>query len=133
MNNYKENYNAHFSTFVFGKIHYYISQEIENQQKNLFVDYIGLNNPYVDENNNDFIYDSINRVIIEESLNSLSAKEKEILCLHLYNNYTFETISKIYNLTKQGIYEIYRKALNKVKTDLEQKEMNYNKIYKKNI
>lgn len=127
MKNYKENTNIPFSTFVKNYIVKYISKEIKKQKQKIN---IPIKNSY-----NDFINDIENIELLQIAINKLKIRNKQIIFLHAVENYSFEEIGKIYNLTRSRIQHIYKRSLEIIKEEITGIPTNKKKIKKqsKNI
>ena len=57
--------------------------------------------------------------LLQSALNQLSEKEKEIIVLKLYSDFTFDQISHMYNEPLPTISSRYRRSLKKLKSKME--------------
>lgn len=122
LNKYNKNLTTPFSTFVKNYIKLYISKEITNQKEKIDTPIKTLYN--------DFISDIENLELIKLSINKLENKERNILILRLCQNYTFQEIGNIYNLTRSRIQQLYKESLETIKEEITSEPTNKKKIKK---
>ena len=111
LKNYNKNMISPFATFVKNCINSCISKEIKNQEK-------GTINIEIENTYNDFIINIENNELIWIAISKLNDRYRKILFLYIYEGYTFEEISKMYNVTKVRIQQIYKKSLEIIKEEL---------------
>lgn len=108
---YKKNSHIYFSTHANNIINRYITKEIKNQNEEIIN--IKIENVY-----NDFIVNIENKELLNSAINNLNDRYKKILFLYVYEGYTFEEISKMFNLTDGRIQQIYKRSLEILKEKL---------------
>lgn len=112
INNYSSTKNVPFATTVHGYILFEIKKEYER---------LNLNKEYFDSNDNinfEFISDIEDIHDIKIAISKLSKIKKEIIYLHIYQNYSFTEISSIYGFSRQRAQECYKSAIESIKQKL---------------
>lgn len=69
-------------------------------------------------------YSIVEKMIIDEALNSLSEEEKELLLLRYVNEEQVSILSELYKCSRFSMYRKLKSALKKFREHLEVKEQN---------
>lgn len=119
INKYKEYDKMYFSTYICNYIKKKYDIELKELKKNLNIEYIGLNNNYFNQSSNTNSFNHIeNKLLIEKGVKNLSQRNLEILYLHIWKNYTFDELSKIYKVSKPRIQQIIEENKKLIKNNL---------------
>lgn len=76
------------------------------------------NNACFTSKQNNFVEEVINKYDYEKALKSINEREKEILELYYFKEYSQTQISKIYNISQIQVSRILRKAREKMRKEL---------------
>lgn len=119
INNYKDNNKMYFSTYICNYIKKKYILELKEQNKNLNIEYIGLNNNYLNKSlTNNNIEDIENKILLEKGVKNLSKKCIEILYLYIWQDYTLDELAKLYNLSKARIQQILKENQELIKNNI---------------
>ena len=134
INKYKEYDKMYFSTYICNYIKKKYDIELKELKKNLNIEYIGLNNNYFNQSSNTNSFNHIeNKLLIEKGVKNLSQRNLEILYLHIWKNYAFDELSKIYKVSKPRIQQIIEENKELIKNnllDIKEKRKAYTKRIK---
>lgn len=123
---YTQDYKTPFSTYICSRIYESIFMELKNQNENLDINYIGLNNNHKNDTDIDFFDDFEDIELIEKGIEDLPKKYKEILHLHIYENYILADIAKMYNISTQRVGQIYKKSIKMIKEKMNEEKITHN-------